>query len=82
MAQTVLVVEDDPAQRRLLEAVVSRHGYNVEIAKGGEDAVVSMQSDRAAAVDLILLDLAMSDLDGFEALQQVKSRRPDLPASY
>ena len=77
MAQTVLVVDDDPTQRRLLEAVVSRHGYNVEIAKGGEDAIVFMQSDRAAAVDLILLDL-----DVFEVLQQVKSRRPDLPASY
>ena len=80
MAQTVLVVDDDPTQRRLLEAVVSRHGYNVEIAKGGEDAIVFMQSDRAAAVDLILLDLVMPDLDGFEVLQQVKSRRPDLPA--
>jgi DNA-binding NtrC family response regulator len=79
MVQTVLVVDDDPTQRRLLEAVVSRHGYDVEIAKGGEDAIAFMQSDKAAAVDLILLDLVMPDLDGFEVLQQVKSRRPDLP---
>ena len=79
MAQTVLVVDDDPTQRRLLEAVVSRQGYDVEIAKGGEDAIAFMQSDKAASVDLILLDLVMPDVDGFEVLQQVKSRRPDLP---
>lgn len=50
MAQTVLVVDDDPTQRRLLEAVVSRQGYDVEIAKGGEDAIAFMQSDKLHAV--------------------------------
>ncbi len=80
MAQTVLIVDDDPTQRRLLEAVVSRHGYEIEIATGGKDAIAFMQSDKSNDVDLMLLDLVMPDLDGFEVLQQVKSRRPDLPA--
>ncbi|MDE0941929.1 MAG: sigma-54 dependent transcriptional regulator [Alphaproteobacteria bacterium] len=79
MAQTVLIVDDDPTQRRLLEAVVSRHGHDVEIAKGGEDAVAFMQTEKGNVIDLILLDLVMPDLDGFAVLQQVKSRRPDLP---
>ena len=82
MAQTVLVVDDDPTQRRLLEAVVSRHGYDVEIAKGGEDAIAFMQSDKAAAVDLILLDLVMPDLDGFEVLQQVVPAPAPRPAHH
>ncbi|MBT6590204.1 MAG: sigma-54-dependent Fis family transcriptional regulator, partial [Rhodospirillaceae bacterium] len=79
MAQTVLIVDDDPTQRRLLEAVVSRHGYDVAIAKGGEDAVAFMQTEKGNAIDLILLDLVMPDLDGFAVLQQVKSRRAELP---
>ncbi|MBT3371663.1 MAG: sigma-54-dependent Fis family transcriptional regulator [Rhodospirillaceae bacterium] len=79
MAQTVLIVDDDPTQRRLLETVVSRHGYDVEIAKGGEDAVAFMQSEKGNNIDLILLDLVMPDLDGFEVLSQVKPRWPDLP---
>ncbi len=77
-----MIPPSDAFWKRWSPGTVIRHGYNVEIAKGGEDEIVFMQSDRAAAVDLILLDLAMSDLDCFEALQQVKSRRPDLPASY
>ncbi|MBT4488444.1 MAG: sigma-54-dependent Fis family transcriptional regulator [Rhodospirillaceae bacterium] len=80
MAQTVLIVDDDPTQRRLLETVVSRHGYDVEIAKGGEEAIAFMQSEESNNVDLILLDLVMPGIDGFEVLGQVKSRRPDLPA--
>ncbi|MFP6746776.1 MAG: sigma-54 dependent transcriptional regulator [Alphaproteobacteria bacterium] len=79
MAQTVLIVDDDPTQRRLLETVVSRHGYEIEIATGGKDAIAFMQSEKGKNVDLILLDLVMPDVDGFEVLQQVKSRRPDLP---
>ncbi|MBL6954103.1 MAG: sigma-54-dependent Fis family transcriptional regulator [Alphaproteobacteria bacterium] len=79
MVHTVLIIDDDPTQRRLLEAVVSRHGYNVAVAKGGEDAVAFMKSEAGNSIDLILLDLVMPDLDGFAVLQQVKPRYPDLP---
>ncbi len=79
MVHTVLIIDDDPTQRRLLEAVVSRHGYNVAVAKGGEDAVAFMKSEEGNSIDLILLDLVMPDLDGFAVLQQVKPRYPDLP---
>ena len=79
MAQTVLIVDDDLTQRRLLQAVVSRQGFDMEIAKGSKDAIAFMQSDKAGTVDLMLLDLVMLDLDGFEVLSQVKSRHPNLP---
>ena len=73
----MMIPPSDAFWKRWSAGTVIRHGYNVKIAKGGEDEIVFMQSDRAAAVGLIL-----PDLDGFEVLQQVKSRRPDLPASY
>ena len=79
MAQTVLIIDDDPTQRRLLEAVVSRHGYDVTVAKGGHDALAFMKSKQSNSIDLILLDLVMPEVDGFAVLQQVKPRRPDLP---
>ena len=79
MAQTVLIIDDDPTQRRLLETVVSRHGYDVAMAEGGQDAVAFMKSDEGNGIDLILLDLVMPEVDGFAVLQQVKPRRPDLP---
>ncbi|HJM91293.1 MAG: response regulator [Alphaproteobacteria bacterium] len=62
MAQAVLIADDDPTQRRLLETVVSRQGYDVEIAKGGEDAIAFMQSGKGNDISLILLDLVMPDL--------------------
>ena len=79
MALTVLVVNDDPTQRRLLEAAVNSHGYNVETAKSSEAAIAFMQSEKTRNVDLILLEFAMSGQDSFEVLQKIKSSWPDVP---
>ena len=54
MALTVLVVNDDLTQRRLLEAAVNSHGYDVETAKSREAAIAFTQSEKAENVDLIL----------------------------
>ena len=80
MAQTVLVVNNDPTQRRLLEAAVNSHGYDVETAESSEAAIAFMQSEKAKNVDLILLEYAMSGQDSFEVLQKkFKSSWPDVP---
>ena len=79
MAQTVLVVNDAPTQRRLLEAAVNSHGYDVETVKSSEAAIAFMQSEKAKNVDLILLEYAMSGQDSFEVLQKIKSSWPDVP---
>jgi len=65
-----LVVNDDLTQRRLLEAAVISHGYDVETAKSSEAAIAFMQSEKAENVDLILLELAMPDQDNIEVLQK------------
>ena len=79
MALTVLVVNDDPTQRRLLEAAVNSHGYDVETVKSSEAEIAFMQSEKAKNVDLILLEFAMSGQDSFEVLQKIKSSWPDVP---
>ncbi|MEQ9641216.1 MAG: sigma-54 dependent transcriptional regulator [Alphaproteobacteria bacterium] len=78
MPQTILIVDDDPTQRRLLEAVVKRHGYETKLATGGEEAVALLGGDEPG-VDLVLLDLVMPDLDGLKVLEQVKPKHPLLP---
>lgn len=74
MTKTILVVDDDPAQRRLLQAAVERHGFRTLTAGDGQAALDMM--DRA---DLALLDLVMPGMTGLEALARMRARRPDLP---
>ena len=78
MPQTILIVDDDPTQRRLLETVVKRQGYETRMATGGEEAVEILGGDEPG-VDLVLLDLVMPDLDGLAVLEQVKPKHPMLP---
>lgn len=76
MVKTVLIVDDDPTQRRLLQAVIEKQGFRAETVESGEDAL-----DRTASggIDVMLLDLIMPGMDGMETLEAVKSKQPDLP---
>jgi CheY-like chemotaxis protein len=79
MAQTILVVDDDPVQRRLLEAAISRSGMNVVTAPGGQPALDLINGPRGDQVTLMLLDLVMPDMGGLEVLEKLRSANPDLP---
>ncbi|MEM9840821.1 MAG: response regulator, partial [Pseudomonadota bacterium] len=79
MPKTVLLVDDDPTQRRLMQAVCERAGYFVKQAEGGEEALDLLRSDRGAGVDLMMLDLIMPNVDGMDVLAELKTLRPDLP---
>jgi len=78
MPQTILVVDDDPTQRRLLEAVVTKQGYQVHLVPGGREALDFLDRQQAG-IDLVLLDLVMPELDGMEVLETIRPRRPNLP---
>jgi two-component system KDP operon response regulator KdpE len=74
MTQTgarILVVEDDPGILRALKTNLSRHGFDVETAESGQQA---LDSYSLRPPDLILLDLGLPDIDGTEVLQQVRAR--------
>ena len=79
MAQKILIVDDDPTQRRLIQSVVEREGYAVALAEGGEQAVKVLESDAGDEVALMLLDLVMPDLDGMAVLERIRPKRPGLP---
>lgn len=76
MSKTVLIVDDDPAQRRLLQAAVERQGFATRMAEDGEQAIAQAADP---AVDVMLLDLIMPGVSGMEALAQIRQKREDLP---
>ena len=79
MAQTILIVDDDPVQRRLLETAITRAGMSVVTAPGGGPALDLLRGPRGDQVALMLLDLVMPDMDGLEVLARLRANNPDLP---
>ncbi len=72
MAKTVLVVDDDPTQRRLIQAVLEREGFAVSHAESGDQAVTHLAAGGVA--DVILLDMVMPGISGQETLVEMRAR--------
>jgi DNA-binding NtrC family response regulator len=79
MSSTILIADDDPVQRRLLEAAVRRFGYDAETAEGGEQALARLTRVGAPPVDLLILDLVMPDLDGMGVLTRMRDLKIAIP---
>jgi len=73
----LLVVDDEPFIRDLLQTSLSTKGFEVLAAKDGFDALAQMHG---ALPDLILTDLKMPNMSGFEFLSVIRSRFPQIPA--
>ncbi len=71
---TVLVVEDDAAMRDLLFESLSEEGYQVETAPGGRAGIERV---RSGGIDLLITDVKMPDLDGLDALQEIRAIASD-----
>ena len=70
---TILAVDDQPANLRLLDAVLSPRGYRVVRATSGEQALELLPS---SGVDLVLLDIVMPGIDGYEVCRRIR-RAPE-----
>jgi DNA-binding NtrC family response regulator len=75
----ILIVDDDPVQRRLLEAMVRKFGYEVEIAEGGDAAATLLTGPEGASIDAVILDLVMPDLDGLGVLARLRQNAIAVP---
>jgi two-component system, sensor histidine kinase and response regulator len=71
----LLVVDDLPDNSFLIQAILEEQGYLVEIADEGQDALKRIVSDPP---DLVLLDVMMPDINGYEVTQQIRNN-PNLP---
>ena len=67
----ILIVDDDPTTRHLLQSILTRHGHAAEVA---EDGLQALDALRRARFDLMLLDVWMPRMDGLEVLARLRKR--------
>ena len=73
-AAAILVVDDLPQNTRLLDAVLSPRGFDVRVALSGDEALRSLADDPP---DLVLLDILMPGMDGYEVCRRIRSNPDD-----
>jgi len=79
MAQhpSLLIIEDEQPLRRVLDMVLRPEGYEIHMAKSGEEGLQTFQD--FPCLDLVLTDLQLGSMTGLEVLTAVKQRRPEIP---
>ncbi|MFZ4808713.1 MAG: sigma-54-dependent transcriptional regulator [Hyphomicrobiaceae bacterium] len=78
MSKRVLIVDDEPAQRRILEEIIKRLGFETRSAHSGEQALQILEQPANGGISLVVLDLVMPGVDGMTVLQRLSSR-PSIP---
>jgi DNA-binding NtrC family response regulator len=79
VSERILIVDDDPVQRRLLENMVRRFGYDPLVAEGGDAAVALLTAADGAPIHAVVLDLMMPDLDGLGVLAKIREAEIAVP---
>ena len=81
MSNWILIVDDDTANLRMASRILSAEGARVSCLKSGEDALKFLQESRP---DLILLDIHMPGMDGFETIAAIKEQKAtaDIPVIF
>ncbi len=80
-SETLLIAEDDPEVRRLLNHVLRTFGYTTMEAKDGEEAIRTFRENQDK-VDLLLLDVVMPRKNGKEVFEEIRKSRPDARAIF
>ncbi len=72
---SILVVDDELMMRKLVEKILSRDGFQVTLASDGNEALAILAQKK---VDIVISDIKMPGLNGFELLQAVKKEYPSI----
>ena len=75
---TILVVDDEEHVRKLLQRILEDAGYNVLMAGSGQEALDKLVQSENQEPQLILLDIMMPGLNGFQVLERIR-KRSDIP---
>jgi DNA-binding NtrC family response regulator len=75
----ILVVDDDPVQCRLLEAMLHKFGYEAVVCDNGEAALARLSGADGARIDCVILDLVMPNLDGLGVLARLRQAGVTVP---
>ena len=73
---TILVVDDEPVVRTILERALLREGFHTMTASDGVEALEKL---RGSTIDVVITDVLMPRMDGLELLVEVKSQFPEVP---
>ena len=68
-AARLLVIDDTPQNGRLLEAMLTPHGYTVGLALSGREGLAKLHSEPP---DLVLLDILMPDMTGYDVCRRIR----------
>ena len=79
MAATILIADDDAVQRRLVENMVQKCGYETAVVDSGDAAIALLTAPDAPVIDALVLDLVMPGLDGMGVLAKIREAGLAIP---
>jgi DNA-binding NtrC family response regulator len=79
MTGRILIVDDEPVQRRLLEAAVARMGYSCKTVENGVQALAAFDAPGGDDFAVVILDLVMPEMDGMTVLERIRERGVETP---
>src|SRR3982074_1454063 len=79
MAASILIADDDPVQRRLVENMLQKCGYETIVVDSGDAAIALLTAPDAPVIDAMLLDLVMPGLDGMGVLAKIREAGLNIP---
>ena len=79
MTATILIADDDAVQRRLVENMVQRCGYETIVVESGDAAIAALTAVDGSAIDAVILDLVMPGLDGMGVLTKIREASLNVP---